>query len=40
MNKFEDSRRRLNKFILKLEQIESQPSLPFLDKKIGSKDEK
>jgi len=40
MNKFEDSRRRLNKFILKLEQIESQPSLPFLYKKIGSKDEK
>jgi len=40
MNKFEDSRRRLDKFSLKLEQIESQPSLPLLDKKIGSKDEK
>jgi DNA recombination protein RmuC len=40
INKFEDSRRRLDKFSLKLEQIESQPSLPLLDKKIGSKDEK
>jgi DNA recombination protein RmuC len=40
MNKYEDSRRRLDKFSLKLEQIESQPSLPLLDKKIGSKDEK
>jgi DNA recombination protein RmuC len=34
-NKFEDARRRLDKFSLKLEQIESQPSLPLLDKKIG-----
>jgi len=33
-NKFEDARRRLDKFSLKLEQIESQPSLPLLDKKI------
>jgi DNA recombination protein RmuC len=40
INKFEDSRRRLDKFSLKLEQIESQPSLPLLDKKIGLKDEK
>jgi DNA recombination protein RmuC len=40
MNKFEDSRRRLDKLSLKLEQIESQPSLPLLDKKIESKDEK
>jgi DNA recombination protein RmuC len=39
-NKFEDARRRLDKFSLKLEQIESQPSLPLLDKKIGPKDEK
>jgi DNA recombination protein RmuC len=29
MSKFEDARRRLDKFNLKLEQIESQPSLPF-----------
>jgi DNA recombination protein RmuC len=40
MNKFEDSRRRLDKLSLKLEQIESQPSLPLLDKKIGPIDEK
>lgn len=33
-NKFEDARRRLDKFSLKLEQIESQPSLPLLGKKI------
>src|SRR4030066_919567 len=38
--KFEDARRRLDKFNLKLEQIESQPSLPLLDKNIESKDEK
>jgi len=29
VNKFEESRRRLDKFTFKLEQIESQPSLPF-----------
>ncbi|MCJ7785771.1 MAG: DNA recombination protein RmuC [Desulfobacterales bacterium] len=29
MNKFEEARRRLDKFTFKLEQIESQPSLPF-----------
>ena len=40
MSKFEDARRRLDKFNLKLEQIESQPSLPLLDKNIESKDEK
>ena len=40
MNKFEESRRRLDKFNFKLEQIESQPSLPLLDKKIEAKDEK
>ncbi len=32
MNKFEDARRRLDKFTFKLEQIESQPSLPFKEK--------
>jgi len=40
MSKFEDARRRLDKFNLKLEQIESQPSLPLLDNNIESKDEK
>ena len=40
MSKFEDARRRLDKFNLKLEQIESQPSLPLLDKDAGPKDEK
>ena len=39
-SKFEDARRRLDKFNLKLEQIESQPSLPLLDKNIESKDGK
>jgi len=39
-NKFEDARRRLDKFSLKLEQIESQPPLPLLDKKIDEKEEK
>jgi DNA recombination protein RmuC len=39
-NKFEDARRRLDKFSLKLEQIESQPSLPLLDKRVEPKDEK
>jgi len=38
-NKFEDARRRLDKFSLKLEQIESQPSLPLLDRKIDEKEE-
>jgi len=40
MSKFEDARRRLDKFNLKLEQIESQPSLPLLDKDAMPKDEK
>jgi DNA recombination protein RmuC len=40
MSKFEDARRRLDKFNLKLEHIESQPSLPLPDKNIESKDEK
>lgn len=40
MNKFEEARRRMDKFSFKLEQIESQPSLPLLDKNIESKDEK
>ena len=31
-NKFEEARRRLDKFTFKLEQIESQPSLPFKEK--------
>ena len=40
MNKFEEARRRLDKFSFKLEQIESQPSFPLPDKNIESKDEK
>jgi len=32
MNKFEEARRRLDKFTFRLEQIESQPSLPFKEK--------
>jgi DNA recombination protein RmuC len=32
MNKFEEARRRLDKFSFKLDQIESQPSLPFKEK--------
>jgi DNA recombination protein RmuC len=32
MNKFEEARRRLDKFTFKLEQIESQPSLPLKEK--------
>ena len=40
MNKFEEARRRLDKFNFKLEQIENQPSLPLLDKAIETKDEK
>jgi DNA recombination protein RmuC len=37
MNKFEEARRRLDKFGLRLEQIESQPSLELEAKEIGSK---
>lgn len=40
MNKFEEARRRLDKFNFKLEQIENQPSLPLLEKTIEAKDEK
>jgi DNA recombination protein RmuC len=40
MSKFEDARRRMDRFCLKLDQIERQPSLPYLDKNIESKDEK
>jgi hypothetical protein len=32
LNKFEEARRRLDKFSFKLDQIESQPSLPFKEK--------
>jgi DNA anti-recombination protein RmuC len=32
MNKFEEARRRLDKFTFRLEQIESQPSLPLKEK--------
>ena len=38
MNKFEEARRRLDKFNFKLEQIESQPSLPLEKKEIEAKD--
>jgi DNA recombination protein RmuC len=38
LNKFEESRRRLDKFSFKLEQIENRPPLP-LEKGIESKDE-
>jgi DNA recombination protein RmuC len=34
MNKFEEARRRLDRFSLKFEQAESQPSLPFIEKEI------
>jgi len=40
LSKFDDARKKLDKFNFKLEQIEGQPSLPLLDKKIESKDEK
>jgi DNA recombination protein RmuC len=40
LSKFDDARKKLDKFSFKLEQIESQPSLPLLDKKIESKNEK
>jgi hypothetical protein len=32
VNKFEEARRRLDKFSFKLDQIEGQPSLPFKEK--------
>jgi DNA recombination protein RmuC len=38
MNKFEEARRRLDKFSFRFEQAESQPSLPLLEKGIESKD--
>ena len=38
MNKFEEARRRLDKFSFKLEQVESQPSLPLLEKGMESED--
>jgi len=38
MNKFEETRRRLDKFSFRFEQAESQPSLPLLEKGIESKD--
>jgi DNA recombination protein RmuC len=39
LNKFEEARRRLDKFNFKLEQIESQPALPSQDKGIERKEE-
>jgi DNA anti-recombination protein RmuC len=39
LNKFEESRRRLDKFSFKLEQIENRPPLPLEEKRIESKDE-
>jgi DNA recombination protein RmuC len=38
MNKFEEARRRLDKFTFRFEQAESQPSLPLLEKGIELKD--
>lgn len=38
MNKFEEARRRLDKFSLKFEQAETQPSLPFIEKRVESKE--
>ena len=38
MNKFEEARRRLDKFNFRLEQIENQPSLPLEKKEIEAKD--
>jgi len=38
MNKFEEARRRLDKFNFKLEQIENQPALPLEKKEIEAKD--
>jgi len=40
LSKFDDARKKLDKYGYKLEQIESQPSLPLQDKKIESKNEK
>lgn len=40
MNKYEEARRRLDKFGFKLEQIESQPVLSLPDQRDGSKNEK
>ena len=40
LSKFDDARKKLDKFNFKLEQIEGQPSLPLLDKKNEPKDEK
>ena len=40
MNKYEEARRRLDKFGFKLEQIESQPALPLPERVAGSKHEK
>lgn len=40
LSKFDDARKKLDKFNFKLEQIEGQPSLPLLDKRIEPKDEK
>lgn len=37
LNKFEEARRRLEKFSFKLDQIESQPSLPFKEKQEEAK---
>ena len=39
MNKFEEARRRLEKFNFRLEQIETQPGLPLQDKGIERKEE-
>ena len=38
MNKFEETRKRLDKFTFRFEQAESQPSLPLLEKGTESKD--
>jgi DNA recombination protein RmuC len=38
LNKFEEARRRLDKFSLKFEQAESQPSLPFVEKEIETEE--
>jgi hypothetical protein len=38
MNKFEEARRRLDRFSLKFEQAETQPSLPFVEKEIEPKE--
>lgn len=38
-NKFEEARRRLDKFRLKIEQIEGEPSLPLVDQKRDEQEE-